>query len=634
MPLGDAASSSFLSLLAGGLVGLVATAPFARRTGRLASEAAGAVLGAGLALAGILAAHLGGVRPSAAQAGAALALAAVVGLAAGRVARRSWWSRAPLASWLSLILLAVGFVGHTALVAYPRLLAGPHTLHTLVVSTTLLVAETATLALLLVHAYYAHDARGRTTLRRAPSGRPFDPAFTPRVAVQVTCFNEPPDMVIETLRRVRALDYPPDRLLVQLLDDSTNEATAAALREACAREGVEYVHRADRAGFKAGALNHGTRLLPPDVELLAILDADFQVDPMWLRACVGHFVDERLAFVQCPQAYRNEEESFFTRQYARQDAFFYDATMPSRNEADAVLFCGTMGIVRRRALDDAGGWSPDHVCEDAELSMRLFSRGWSALYVPRILGRGLAPRDFLAYRKQQHRWGFGNVRVARTHKRVLLDARLGPRRRMDFAVGLLHWFDGAFLVAIAAALAALSLGYAFGVDVVSHHHEEPWILGVVPVALLAESIARVNATRGGGLPGTLGMLGLWFAVKLTSARASLAAATGATLGFERTRKDGPARLPVLGRLAAAVAHARTETLVMLGLLLAGLAALVRLVVLGPPDGSAASILGLTAWLGFYTLAFACAPLYAFLAIPSPARKAADAPVVLARRVRA
>src|SRR5581483_11583906 len=132
--------------------------------------------------------------------------------------------------------------------------------------------------------------------------------------------------------------------------------------------------------------------------------------------------------------------------------------MPSRNEENAIIFCGTMGMLRRRAIEDVGGFAEDQICEDAEISVRLCSRGWDSLYVDRAFGLGLMPAVFDAYKKQFHRWAFGNVKILFTRTRMILRSPMGRRQKFDFLVSNLHWFDGLFMTAIALTL--LYLGAA------------------------------------------------------------------------------------------------------------------------------------------------------------------------------
>ena len=134
---------------------------------------------------------------------------------------------------------------------------------------------------------------------------------------------------------------------------------------------MKFVHRDNVAGFKAGALNLVMReVMDPDVEIIGVVDADYRVDPRFLKELVGYFADPNLAFVQTPQDYRSYEgDAYLTACY---DAYryFFVTTMPARNQRNSIIFAGTMGLIRRSALDEIGGWPEWCITEDAETSFR------------------------------------------------------------------------------------------------------------------------------------------------------------------------------------------------------------------------------------------------------------------------
>lgn len=614
------------------------------------ARVAGVAAGAGAYASGWLLLHTAGLASEADVARAPpvemLSALVVAGLCA-RLGQLLHWRASARGAFAGLSLVVLGYVAHAALVSFPALVARPHSLHSLLLSLMLLVAETASLALVVLHGFYAIDALGRRAWPRDASAARRVPGYQPKVAVQVTVFNEPPAMVCETLDRLAKLDYPRDRLIVMVLDDSTDEAARARVAAHARRLGFQVVQREDRRGFKAGALNHANALLPSDVELTAVVDADFQVEPGWLRETVGYFGDREVAFVQTPQAYRNEDESALTRHYAAQDAFFYRSVMRSRNESNSIIFCGTMGIVRLSALRAVGGWSETHICEDAELSLRLLEAGGKALYVPVVYGRGLAPSTFSAYKRQQFRWAFGNVRIAITRARLLLRGRLDARQRADYLLGLLHWADGAAILAIAGSLGVMALAYAFGWNVVSHHRGELWLAAMLPLALLVETTLRLHAatarTGGGGFSQTLGMFALWSSLKLNNARAVVQALSGAEAAFERTPKTRERAPSLAARLRAALSETRAEARAAAFLWLACLACLARVVSSAPPRGEALDVLALCAWLGLYATMLSTAPAFAFAALaperamepPVTMRAPAPAPVppLTGRRAR-
>ncbi|HET6399135.1 MAG TPA: glycosyltransferase family 2 protein [Candidatus Thermoplasmatota archaeon] len=331
-----------------------------------------------------------------------------------------------------------------------------------------------------------------------------------------------------------------------------------------------------------------------------------------MKSIVGYFVDPTISFVQTPQDYRNIGESFLTKQYKRAEAYFYHAIMPSRNEQNSIIFCGTMGILRRKALEDVGGFAEDQVCEDADISVRLACKGWNSLYVDKTFGRGLMPAVFDAYRKQFHRWAFGNVRIFLARAPMVIRSRMSLRRKIDYLVSNLHWFDGFFVTAIAAALLYLGLGPVLGYDAVTHHQEEIALLGLVPIFLLVDSIVRLHMVLGRAsrlrFRETLQVQGMWFAIKFTNTKAVAKCLLGFKTPFVRTPKDPGGRLGRFRATVRAFRNAKMETLI--GLTLLGVAAINLHPAYRQLPGYGAYFL--PAWMSLYGLFFLCSPIYAYL----------------------
>ncbi|MEA3136403.1 MAG: hypothetical protein QOC71_684, partial [Thermoplasmata archaeon] len=305
--------------------------------------------------------------------------------------------------------------------------------------------------------------------------------------------------------------------------------------------------------------------------------------------------------------------SFLTRQYKRAEAYFYHAIMPSRNEQSAIIFCGTMGMLRLRALADVGGFAEDQICEDAEVSVRLAVAGWDSLYVDRSFGKGLMPAVFDAYKKQFHRWAFGNVRIFFSRAWMIVFSRMKARQKIDFLFSNLHWFDGFFVTTIAGVLLYLGLGPLLGYDAVTHHQKELWMLAFVPLFLIVDGIVRLHLVlRLDGktkLRHSFLVQGMWFAIKFTN----LTAATKCMLGFRspfvRTSKDPGHRLGRFHAFFRALRITKMESLIGLALLATGTYnGYLAVAWLGL---SLATVL-LPLWLGLYALFFLCAPIYAYL----------------------
>jgi cellulose synthase/poly-beta-1,6-N-acetylglucosamine synthase-like glycosyltransferase len=247
--------------------------------------------------------------------------------------------------------------------------------------------------------------------RRLVSALP-DATVLPKVLVQLPLFNEG-ELVERILGAVMALDWPRDRLAVQVLDDSIDGSLALSRRVVSAlhKDGVEIelLHRVDRTAFKAGALAAG--LQRSDAPFVAIFDADFIPPPDFLRKTVGALVSQPdLAYVQARWAHLNREESLLTRIQARLlDSHFRVEQEARWRMGLPIPFNGTCGVWRRAAIDDAGGWEGDTLTEDLDLSLRARLRGWRAGFMHDLTVPGVLPVSARAWRVQQFRWTKGFV---------------------------------------------------------------------------------------------------------------------------------------------------------------------------------------------------------------------------------
>lgn len=283
----------------------------------------------------------------------------------------------------------------------------------------------------------------RGNRRALPVG---DPAVCPRVSIHVPCYNEPAHMMIETLDALAALDYPDFEVIV--LDNNTpDEATWRPVEAHCQRLGARFrfYHFDGVQGFKAGALNLALELTDPDAAYVAVIDSDYQVAPHWLRRAIPVFADPTVALVQAPQDYRDGDESTFKQMCFEEYRGFFHIGMVERDEHNAIIQHGTMCIVRRSALAAVGGWAEWCITEDTELGLRLFERGWRAVYLPESLGRGVMPDTYAAYKDQRYRWVYGGMQILKRHVRQLLGRgkALSPGQRYHFVAGWLPWFADA-----------------------------------------------------------------------------------------------------------------------------------------------------------------------------------------------
>lgn len=258
----------------------------------------------------------------------------------------------------------------------------------------------------LVYLYYRHRHRAQRPAREAG-------ASLPRVTVQLPVYNER-FVVQELLDSICRLDYPRSRLQIQILDDSVDE-TRTVLRRAAAewRERgvpVEYLYRKRRTGYKAGALQ--AALPAAQGGLIAIFDADFSPEPDFLRRVVPYFQDPRVGMVQARWTFRNRHKSLLTRlQGLLLDGHFIFEHGARARSGRFFNFNGTAGVLRKEAIEDAGGWSADTLTEDTDLSYRAQLRGWKFLYAQHVEVGSELPTDMASFQVQQYRWAKGLVQT-------------------------------------------------------------------------------------------------------------------------------------------------------------------------------------------------------------------------------
>lgn len=274
--------------------------------------------------------------------------------------------------------------------------------------------------------------------RRQTSAPPPLPTTWPTVTVQLPIFNEL-HVVERLIDAVAGLDYPRDRLQIQVLDDSTDETTALAQArvEHYRRQGVDIalLHRVRRKGYKAGALAEA--LGTATGEFIAIFDADFAPPADFLRRTVPYLAaDPGLGFVQTRWGHLNADYSPLTRaQTLALDGHFVVEQAARQRSGWFFGFNGTAGLWRRGCIEAAGGWQTDTLCEDLDLSYRAQLGGWRGLYLPDVVAPAEVPPQLAAYRRQQARWATGSVQTLRK-----LGGRVAtaPRPLLTRIEGLLH----------------------------------------------------------------------------------------------------------------------------------------------------------------------------------------------------
>ena len=272
-----------------------------------------------------------------------------------------------------------------------------------------------------IHRYQLVWLYYRNRRNEAHSNQPpatFAEEDLPFVTIQLPIYNE--QFVIDRLLDACCrLDYPRDRFEIQLLDDSTDEtvgvASAMVARFAAGTQGlapqpVYYLHRTNRHGYKAGALEEG--LHTAKGELVAIFDADFVPPPTWLRSVVHHFAEPGVGMVQTRWTHLNRNYSFLTQVEAILLDGHFVLEHGGRSRAGVFFnFNGTAGMWRRQAIDEAGGWQHDTLTEDTDLSYRAQLKGWKFKYLQDVECPAELPIEMTAFKTQQARWAKGLIQV-------------------------------------------------------------------------------------------------------------------------------------------------------------------------------------------------------------------------------
>src|SRR5580693_8743021 len=347
------------------------------------------------------------------------------------------------------------------------------------------------------------DALGTEHWRRRITRRtrlPMPYNELPMVSLHVPAHNEPPAMVIETLRSLLRLDYP--RYEVILIDDNTDdESLWRPVKAWCARHGVKFAHLDNWPGYKSGALNYALRkLTSPDAELIGVVDSDYQLLPGFLRRCAPAFADPWIGFVQAPQDYRDWRQARYYRRLYYSYKYFFAVSQPSRNERDGAIFAGTMGLIRRVALDELGG-------------------------------RGIMPLTFEALKGQRYRWCFGGIQLLRMHWKSLLPGpvtrknHLSASQRWSYLSGALQWYGDLLGLLFLIFLMAGAVNLATGGGQL-FRKLTIFLVGTVPVLLLLgllRAIALLRRSTGASWRDALGACFIWQSTSLVVARASVLA---------------------------------------------------------------------------------------------------------------
>jgi cellulose synthase/poly-beta-1,6-N-acetylglucosamine synthase-like glycosyltransferase len=235
-----------------------------------------------------------------------------------------------------------------------------------------------------------------------------EPANFPFVSVQVPTYNDP--VADRCIRQCLKFDYPKDKYEIIIADDSTDSSTQKLLKSHSDEnpEFVKYIHRDNRDGYKAGALKNAMAITKG--EILVIFDSDWIPESNFLKRIVQPFSDKKVAIVQSRQGFYNHNTNIITRFAAYTLMVYHRIIVPIENRLNCVFFCGTAGAIRRSMMEDVGGWNPNSLTEDSELSVRLMRKGYKSVYLD-FETPSEVPSTLESYIKQQMRWCYGNSRI-------------------------------------------------------------------------------------------------------------------------------------------------------------------------------------------------------------------------------
>jgi len=399
--------------------------------------------------------------------------------------------------------------------------------------------------------------------------------FEPFVSIQVPTYSEPPEVVIQTLNSLAQLEYKNYEVIV--IDNNTQDPSLwKPVQDHCLKLGkrFKFLHIDNLEGAKAGALNYITKYADPRTTVIGVVDADYQADKTFLESLVSFFRDPNIGFVQTPHDYRAWRNNLFLTMCYWEYRLFFHTAMISLNEREAGITVGTMCLIRKDALEQAGGWSEWCVTEDSELAIRIHDLGYSSVYVDKSYGQGLIPDTFEGYKKQRYRWTAGPIQEFR-HYYPHFIGLANKQSKFKLKQRIFHLNHGLGNFLLAFNIPILILSVAITVSLVMHHEIikvpiELWIAATItflasPLLNFMLYRVTVNAT-------SLEILGQAIATKALSHVVSYAAIRTAVTGsaeWSRTSKFKSSE-----SYWAALYSTKEETLIGLTLLVFSISAYV------------------------------------------------------------
>jgi cellulose synthase (UDP-forming) len=270
-----------------------------------------------------------------------------------------------------------------------------------------------------------------------------DDLYTPQVDIFITVCGEPCEIVRETVRAAKAMNYPHSHIFI--LNDGfvAHRDNWQQVEELATQEGVGCITRRIDGGAKAGNINNA--LHQTNSELVVIFDADHVPHADFLTKTVPYFIDDKLGFVQSPQFYKNLNLNYVTKSAWEQQALFFGAICKGKDTVNSATMCGTNMVIRREILVEVGGMSIESIAEDFLTGLHIHQRGYKSIYIPEVLAEGLAPEDFLSYIKQQFRWARGALDVIFTYN-LFGQKGLSINQKLQYLSSVSFYLSGIIVV--------------------------------------------------------------------------------------------------------------------------------------------------------------------------------------------
>jgi cellulose synthase/poly-beta-1,6-N-acetylglucosamine synthase-like glycosyltransferase/exo-beta-1,3-glucanase (GH17 family) len=369
----------------------------------------------------------------------------------------------------------------------------------------------------------------------------------PKVSIHVPAYFEPPEMLKQTLDAVARLDYPNFECVV-IINNTPDPAFWQPIQDHCRTLGerFKFINAEKVKGFKAGALRIAMERTDADAEIIGIIDADYVVQPDWLKDLVPAFDDPRVGLVQAPQDHRDQDLSLMHYVMNGEYAGFFDIGMVQRNEFNSIIVHGTMCLIRRAAMDKAGGWAGDTICEDTDLGLAIIEQGWLTHYTNKRYGHGLLPDTYEAFKKQRHRWAYGGFQIVKKHWRRFLPgaSRLSQDQKREFALGWLNWLGAESLGVLVALLNLIWVPIVAFADIAIPDKILTLPIIAAFIVSLTHFLALYRLRVSIKTPQMLGAMVAAMSVQWTVSRAVANGLITEHLPFARTSKGGLSRMSI------------------------------------------------------------------------------------------